>query len=61
MDEKLQVTVEDGYLVIRLKMQAPERSASGKTLVVATTNGFKLTAAQAEGKPISVSVNAFIK
>jgi hypothetical protein len=61
MDEQLIVTVEDGYLVIKVKMQPPTRSKSGSTLIVATTAGFKPTTTQVDGKPVSVSVNAFIK
>lgn len=53
--------IEDGYLVIRIPLQAPTRSASGKTLTVATTNGFTATPAQLDGKPVHISVNAYVK
>ena len=47
-------------LVITLPLRAPELSKSGKTLIVATSAGLVQTAAQVEGKPVTVGVNAFI-
>ena len=46
---------------IDLKPQPFQPSASGKTLIVASTNGNLQTAVQVEGKPLTVSVNAYIK
>lgn len=56
----MQVTIEGKQLVIKLDLQAPHPSKSGKTLVVATTNGNVVTAATVEGKPITIGVNAYI-
>lgn len=53
-------TIEKNELVIRLPLQTPRPSASGKTLVVATTGGNKATAAIVDGKPITIGVNAYI-
>jgi len=39
----------------------PAKSASGKTLVVATTHGNQATALQHDGKPIIVGVNAYVR
>lgn len=54
-------TIEAGQLVIRLPLQTPTRSASGKTLVVASSRGNKLVDAEVDGKKITVGVNAYIK
>lgn len=48
-------------LVIELPMNhQPMPSSSGKTLVVASTNGFRQTGATVEGKVVSISINATI-
>lgn len=58
---KLTATIEDGYLVIRVPMNpTPTRSATGKTLVVASSHGNKQTELEIEGKPVFVGVNAYI-
>ena len=48
-------------LVITIPMQTPTPSASGKTLVVATSSGNKESTAQVDGKNITIGVNAYIK
>ena len=53
--------IKDGKLVITIDLQEPKASTSGKTLLVATTNGFKKTEAVLNGKEVSVAVNATIK
>ena len=57
----MQVTIENGSLVIRLPIEQPRRSASGKTMVVASTHGNVVTNAVIGGKPVTVGVNAYIK
>lgn len=48
-------------LWIRLSVQdPPQPSASGKTLVVASTRGNVATTATVNGKPLTVGVNAYI-
>ena len=48
-------------LVLRIPMNAqPEKSASGKTLVVASTYGNKETDCVEDGKKLVVGVNAYI-
>jgi hypothetical protein len=54
------VEVKDGNLVITLPMGAPAPSASGKTLVVASTHGNQATTATVNGKPVIIGVNAYI-
>ena len=53
--------IEGKFLCICLPLQDPHPSASGKTLVVATTQGNKPTTAAVNGKPVIVGVNAYIK
>lgn len=57
----MQVTIENGFLFIRLPIEQPRRSASGKTMVVASTHGNVVTNAVIAGKPVTVGVNAYIK
>lgn len=56
----MKTTIKDGKLVIELSLQTPAPSKSGKTLIVASTHGCIATAATVEGKPVTVSINAFI-
>lgn len=42
-------------------MGTPTPSASGKTLVIATTRGNVITDAMIDGKPVVVGVNAYIR
>lgn len=53
--------VSGEFLYIRLPITAPTPSASGKTLVVASTRGNKETDAKIDGKPIEIGVNAYIR
>jgi len=53
---------KSGELVIRVKLNAePQPSASGKTLVVASSHGNQPTGAQVDGKPVIVGLNAYIR
>jgi hypothetical protein len=59
--KKLTAAIEDGFLVIKVPMNpAPVRSASGKTLVVASTHGNKQTEVEVDGKPVIVGLNAYV-
>jgi hypothetical protein len=55
----MKVAIEGTELVIRLPI-TPEKSASGKSLVVASTRGNKQTDVEYNGKRITVGVNAYI-
>ena len=53
--------IEGNELVMRLPLnEKPERSASGKTLVVASTRGNKETDCIVNGKRVIVGINAYI-
>jgi hypothetical protein len=59
--KKLTAAVEDGFLVIKVPLNpTPVRSASGKTLVVASTHGNKQTEVEVDGKPVIVGLNAYV-
>jgi hypothetical protein len=53
--------VVNGNLVITLPLQSPTPSSSGKTLIVASSEGNKKTGLMIEGKEVVVGVNAYIK
>lgn len=57
----MKAEIINNNLVITIPMQKPTPSASGKTLVVATSSGNRETTAQVDGKNITIGVNAYIK
>ena len=57
----MEVKIENGKLIITIEMQEPTPSASGKTLVVATTHGDVTTQCLVEGKNLVIGLNAYIK
>jgi hypothetical protein len=55
------IDIAAGELVIRMPLTIPPSpSASGKTLVIASTRGNLATSAMYDGKPITLGVNAYI-
>jgi hypothetical protein len=60
MAEELSVTREGDTLVIRIPIQKATPSASGKTLVVASTRGNQKTDVQIDGKEVYLGVNAYV-
>lgn len=57
----MEATIEGNTLVIRIEMNEPRPSASGKTLVVASSGGNMTTTATVKGKPLVIGLNAYIK
>ena len=57
----MDVKTENGKLVIVIDLQEPTPSASGKTLVVASTHGNVTTDCVVNGKPLVIGLNAYIK
>ena len=55
------VEIKGNKLSIEIDLEKPTPSASGKTLVVATTRGNTVTTAEVDGKPITIGLNAYIK
>jgi hypothetical protein len=57
----MKVLIENGELVIRLRLNKPPvPSSTGKTLVVASTRGNQRTEAVVDGQPVVIGVNAYI-
>lgn len=57
----LRATIEGNDLVIRVPLNpTPVLSASGKTLVVASSHGNQKTEAIVNGQPVIVGVNAYV-
>ena len=56
----MDVKIENGKLIISIDLQEPTPSASGKTLVVATTHGNTLTQCMVNGKNVVIGLNAYI-
>ncbi len=61
MLREAKIDEEAKTLTIVLDLQEPTPSASGKTLVVATSHGPVPTDLQINGKPVIVGVNAYIR
>lgn len=53
------VTIEKGELIIRAPI-TESLSKSGKNLLIATTRGNIPTTAQHKGKPVTLSLNAYV-
>ena len=61
-DHHMAMTVEikGNKLCIEIDLEPPTPSSSGKTLVVASSRGNAVTAAEIGGKPITIGLNAYI-
>jgi len=60
--KKLTASIEGDCLVIRVPLNpTPTRSATGKTLVVASSHGNKETEVEVQGQRVIVGVNAYIR
>jgi len=58
--EPLTVTRDGDTLVVRIPIEAPKPSSTGKTLVIASTHGNQKTGIQIDGKDVYVGVNAYV-
>jgi len=54
-------TIEKDELIVRVPLQKPAPSSTGKTLVVASSHGNVTTGAMVAGKPVVVGINAYIR
>ena len=57
---QLKTKIEGNKLIIICDLEEPTPSASGKTLVVASTRGNMKTALTVDGKPLTIGLNAYI-
>jgi hypothetical protein len=56
----METKIENGKLMISIPISPARPSASGKTMVIATTGGFTTTTVEVEGKPVRINVTATI-
>jgi hypothetical protein len=56
----IETKIEGNKLVITCDLEEPKPSASGKTLVVASTRGNVKTSLLIDGKPLTIGLNAYI-
>jgi hypothetical protein len=57
----LTARIEKGKLIVEIELQEPTPSASGKTLVVASSRGNQKTEAMVNGKTVIIGLNAYIQ
>jgi hypothetical protein len=57
----MKVEIKDNKLFIEIDLEKPTPSSSGKTIIVASTHGNTVTAAEVDGKPVIIGLNAYIK
>lgn len=58
----MKASIKNNILTIEIPMNAELKpSASGKTLVVASSGGNMATTCEVNGKPVIVGLNAYIK
>ena len=57
----MEVVIRNNKLCIEMDLEEPTPSASGKTLVVASTRGNVVTTAEVDGKRVTIGLNAYIK
>lgn len=56
----MKVTIKNNVLFIEIPLQNPAPSSTGKTLIVASSNGIAVTSATVNGKAVKIGLNAFI-
>lgn len=56
----MEATIENGILIVRMPLQQPTPSASGKTLVVASSHGNIQTPCIIAGRNVTIGFNAYI-
>jgi len=58
----MKTELKNGKLLIEIDVSDPPiPSASGKTLVVASTRGNQVTTTEVNGKPVTIGLNAYIR
>lgn len=56
----MDVKIRKGNVVLELPLEAPRPSASGKTLLVASSYGVQRSTARVDGKVVCVVANVFV-
>jgi hypothetical protein len=55
----MDVKIKNDEIIIKMPLQPPKLSASGKSMVVATSRGKQLTGSKVQGKSVFVVANVF--
>lgn len=59
---RMKARIENGNLIIEIPISDPPVvSASGKSLIVASTSGNRETSVEIQGKKVIIGLNAYIK
>ena len=58
-EHKMKARVDGEYLRIKIPLQKAKASASGKTMVVASTHGNQETDVEIDGKTVHIGLNAY--
>ena|SRR6267154_2636742 len=56
----MKAIIKNGNLLIKVPLQEPRCSSTGKTMIIASTHGVKRTTAQFREMEVSITLNAFI-
>lgn len=56
----METKVRNGNLIVVLPLEEPKLSASGKTMVVASSRGVRKTTCRLDGEIVCVIANAFV-
>jgi len=56
----MKAEIKNNQLIVTIDLQTPTLSSSGKTLVVASSKGNKVTEVMVQGKPVTIGLNAYI-
>ena len=57
----MKAEIKGKTLVVEIDLETPRPSATGKTLVVASTHGNVATTAIVNGQPVVIGLNAYIR
>ncbi|MFA6358656.1 MAG: hypothetical protein WCY09_08395 [Candidatus Omnitrophota bacterium] len=57
----MEANIKGKQLIITIDLQEPTPSASGKTLVIASSHGNQPTTLQVDGKTVIIGMNAYIR
>ncbi len=57
----MEARIEEGNRIVTVDLEKPHPSASGKTLVVASSRGNVMTSARVDERNVTVGLNAYIK
>jgi hypothetical protein len=60
-EEVMKAEIKGKKLIVEIDLQEPTLSASGKTLVIATSHGNQQTSAMYDGQPIMIGLNAYVR